>query len=323
MTCVIGIDIAKHTFDIAKPLERDKYRTKAKVANTPEGFKQFDQWLEKHAEPHCWVLMEATSVYHEALATHLHQQGYQVCVINPARIAKYAQSELRRVKTDKTDAKLIARYAQRHLEELRPWEPEPESIRQLRGLVRRLADLKELAQMERNRLDVSAESAQASIRIHLKHLEGQVALISTAINDHIDNDPDLREQKRLMKTIDGVSDGTAATLLAELGSPLRFDSARQLAAFCGLNPRLQESGIYRGKSTISRTGSGRLRAALYMPALSAMTYNPVIKAMKVRLAERGKTGRLVVCAAMRKLLHLIYGVLKSGQPFDPIRALAH
>jgi transposase len=159
MTCVIGIDIAKHTFDIAKPLERDKYRTKAKVANTPEGFKQFDQWLEKHAEPHCWVLMEATSVYHEALATHLHQQGYQVCVINPARIAKYAQSELRRVKTDKTDAKLIARYAQRHLEELRPWEPEPESIRQLRGLVRRLADLKELAQMERNRLDVSAESA--------------------------------------------------------------------------------------------------------------------------------------------------------------------
>ena len=104
MTCVIGIDIAKHTFDIAKPLERDKYRTKAKVANTPEGFKQFDQWLEKHAEPHCWVLMEATSVYHEALATHLHQQGYQVCVINPARIAKYAQSELRRVKTDKTDA---------------------------------------------------------------------------------------------------------------------------------------------------------------------------------------------------------------------------
>ncbi|MCC4262838.1 IS110 family transposase, partial [Pseudomonas aestusnigri] len=88
----------------------------------------------------------------------------QVCVINPARIAKYAQSELRRVKTDKTDAKLIARYAQRHLEELRPWEPEPESIRQLRGLVRRLADLKALAQMERNRLDVSAESAQASIR---------------------------------------------------------------------------------------------------------------------------------------------------------------
>ncbi|WP_268236231.1 transposase [Halopseudomonas oceani] len=117
--------------------------------------------------------------------------------------------------------------------------------------------------------------------------------------------------------------GTTATLLAELGSPLRFDSARQLAAFCGLNPRLQESGIYRGKSTISRTGSGRLRAALYMPALSAMAYNPVIKAMKVRLAERGKTGRLAVCAAMRKLLHIIYGVLKSGQPFDPIRALAH
>lgn len=323
MTCVIGIDIAKNTFDIAKPLANDKYRTKAKLPNTTDGFKQFDQWLNKHAEPGCWVLMEATGVYHEALATHLYQHGYQVSVINPARITRYAESELKRVKTDKTDAKLIARYADRHQDALRPWEPEPEQVKQLKGLVRRLDDLKELVQMERNRLDVAPESAQASIETLIEHLEGQMNLIRQAINDHIDDDPGLRNKKELMVSIDGVSDNTAALLLAELGGdPLRFGSARSLVAFFGLNPRLQDSGNQKVRAVISRTGSSRLRSGLYMPAVAAMTYNPAIKAMKARLNERGKVGRLVVCAAMRKLLHIIYGVLKSGQPFDAKKALA-
>lgn len=322
MTCVIGIDIAKKTFDIAKPLDHGKYRTRAKLPNTPDGFKQFDQWLDKHAEPGCRILMEATGVYHEALATHLYRHGYQVSVINPARIAKYAESELKRVKTDKTDAKLIARYAARHEEDLRPWEPEPEAVRQLKGLVRRLDDLKELTQMERNRLDVAPEAAQASIETLIEHLEGQMALIRQAIDAHIDDDPDLRNKKDLMVSIDGVSDNTAALILAELGDPLRFENAKSLVAFFGLNPRLQESGKQKGRVVISRTGSSRLRSGLYMPAIAAMTYNPAIKALKARLNERGKVGRLVVCAAMRKLLHIIYGVLKSGQPFDAKKALA-
>ncbi|WP_241730082.1 transposase [Pseudomonas sp. SST3] len=111
-------------------------------------------------------------------------------------------------------------------------------------------------------------------------------------------------------------------MLAELGDPLRFASSRAITAFAGLNPRLQESGIYKGQTRISRTGSPRLRAGLYMPAVCSLTHNPAISALRERLKAKGKSGKQIVCAAMRKLLHIAYGVLKSGQRFDPQLALA-
>ncbi|WP_295941702.1 transposase, partial [uncultured Xanthomonas sp.] len=109
---------------------------------------------------------------------------------------------------------------------------------------------------------------------------------------------------------------------AELGDVRRFADASAVTAFAGLNPCLQESGERKGHVCISRTGSPRLRAGLFMPALVAMTHNPIIRALKQRLSERGKAGKQIVCAAMRKLLHLAYGVLKSGTAFDPKRGLA-
>ncbi|WP_028239086.1 IS110 family transposase, partial [Stutzerimonas azotifigens] len=107
------------------------------------------------------------------------------------------------------------------------------------------------------------------------------------------------------------------------GDPLQFGSGRAITAFAGLNPKLQESGTYKGQTRISRTGSSRLRAGLYMPAVCSLKHNAAISALRDRLKARGKTGKQIVCAAMRKLLHIAYGVLKSGQPFDPKLALAH
>lgn len=323
MPCVIGIDIAKHTFDIATLQANGKYRTKAKLSNTPAGFKVLDDWLLKHAEPQAWIVMEATGIYHEALADHLHAGGYRISVLNPAQLASYAASQLQRVKTDRVDAKLIAAYGLRHADTLRPWQPEAPAIRQLRALVRRLHDLQEIAQMERNRLQVSEPRVQASIRSVLENVEQQIAATRQAIRDHIDDDPDLRNQRDLLVSIDGIADTTAALLLAELGDPLRFTDARAITAFAGLNPRLQESGKHKGHACISRQGSSRLRAGLYLPSVSALNSNEAIKAMKLRLEQRGKAGKQIVCAAMRKLLHIVYGVLKSGQPFDAQRALAH
>nr|WP_236763286.1 IS110 family transposase [Acinetobacter junii] len=125
MPSVIGIDIAKHTFDLATLQPNGKYRTKAKLANDKAGFAVLRDWLNKHSEPGAWVVMEATGIHHEALAEWLLEQGYRVCVLNPAQIAHYARSQLQRVKTDKVDAKLIAEYGERHQDELRPWQPEP------------------------------------------------------------------------------------------------------------------------------------------------------------------------------------------------------
>ena len=322
MSSIVGVDIAKHSFDIATLQANGKYRTKSKLPNEAAGFETFQQWLEKYAEPGTWIVMEATGVYHEALAENLHQRGYRVCVMNPAQIANYAQSQLQRVKTDRVDAKLIADYGQRHMDKLRAWQPEPLAVRRLRALVRRLDDLKEIEQMELNRLEVSHASVQDSIRSVLQHVQEQIAETLKAIQDHIDNDPDLREKRDLLVSIDGIGDKTAALLLAELGDPLGFKSARAITAFAGLNPKLQDSGKHRGHVVISRMGSARLRSGLYMPALVAMIHNPAIKALKERLKVRGKAGKQIVCAAMRKLLHIAYGVLKSGEPFDIQKALA-
>lgn len=322
MPSVIGIDIAKHTFDIATLQTNGKYRTKAKLANDATGFQALQQWLLKHADSEAWIVMEATGAHHEALATWLNGKGYRVCVLNPAQVAYYARSQLQRVKTDKVDAKLIAEYGQRHQDELRAWQPEPPAIRRLKALVRRLEDLQEIQQMERNRLDLADVSVQASIQSVLQHLERQISETLDSIRDHIDDDPDLRNKRDLLTSIDGIGERSAALLLAELGDPLRFASSRAITAFAGLNPRLQESGIYKGQTRISRTGSPRLRAGLYMPAVCSLTHNPAISALRERLKAKGKSGKQIVCAAMRKLLHIAYGVLKSGQRFDPQLALA-
>lgn len=322
MAAVVGVDIAKRTFDLAILQPNGKHRTKSKLGNDKSGFAAFADWLQRHAEPDAWIVMEATGIYHEALTEHFHGLGYRIAVLNPAQIARYAQSQLQRSKTDKLDAKLIATYGQLHVEHLRAWHPEPVSVRQLRALTRRLEDLQSLRQMELNRLDVSSSTVQSSIQAVLQRLDEQIAWTLEQIKRHIDDDPDLRGKRDLLVSINGIAEKTAALIMAELGDIERFTDARAVTAFAGLDPRLQESGVARGHSGISRTGSARLRTALYLPAVVALTYNPAIKAQAERLRARGKRGKQTVCAAMRKLLCIAYGVLKSGKPFDLALAIA-
>lgn len=322
MSIFVGVDVAKRSFDIATTLPNGKKRTKAKLPNDSGGFAQFSDWLERHAEPGTWIVMEATGTYHEALAEHCHAQGYRVCILNPAVIAKFADVELRRVKTDKADAKVIAAYSQQNAASLRQWEPEPPAQRRLRALVRRLDDLKEMRQMEQNRLDVARDAVQQSIRDIIGHITEELEKTKKAIEQTIDDDPDLRNRRDLITSIDGLGETTAALLLAELGDPLKYQSPSAIVAFSGLNPVVQQSGEFTGQSTISRTGSSRLRAGLWMSGAVSIKHNPVVKALAERLSSRHKAYKQIVCAAMRKLLHLVYGVVKSGKPFDPQIALA-
>ncbi|KGR42989.1 IS110 family transposase [Xanthomonas vasicola] len=322
MSPIVGIDVAKHSVALAIELDNGKHRTKAKLANDPKGFATLHAWLCTHAQPDSWVVMEATGIYHQALAEFLYAHGYRVCVLNPAQVALYARRQLQRVKTDRSDAKLIASYGLRHRDQLRAWHPDPPALKTLKALVRRRDDLLQMLQMERNRLEVAQANGQPSIQGLIDHLHARISEIQQAIEDHIDQDPDLRRQRSLLTSIDGIGDISAALLLAELGPVKRLADAAAVTAVAGLNRRLHESGRYQGKVCICRTGSARLRAGLYMPALVAMRHNPVVTALKQRLHARGKHGKQIVCAAMRKLLHLAYGVLKSGTAFDPHNALA-
>lgn len=139
------------------------------------------------------------------------------------------------------------------------------------------------------------------------------------IREHIDRHPGLRSQVDLLKTIPGVGDTTATLFLAEVGSLLpQLTHAKQLVAYCGLNVRHKQSGSsVNGKSRLSKCGNKRLRAALYMPAMTAMRTNTAIKAMAARLEERGKSKMVQLGAAMRKLLHQMFGILKHQRSFDP------
>lgn len=312
----LGLDIAKEKFDAALYMD-GKYQHRV-FANRAEGYTQLLAWLNQHGVGKVHACMEATGRYGEQLALFLHSAGQVVSVVNPACIKAYAKSQLARNKTDKADALLIARFC--HTQEPAAWSPAAAEIRQLQALVRQLEALLEMRQQEANRLHsgLMDERVIGIIHEHLAFLDEQIKQLKRLIQAHIKRHPGLREQQELVTSIPGIGELTAAKLLAELGEINNYESARSLAAQAGLTPRQEVSGSsVRGRARLSKTGNAALRKALYLPAIVAKQHNPVIKAFCERLSSNGKSKMAVIGAAMRKLLHLVYGVLKNGKPFDP------
>jgi len=318
-TPIVGADVAKAKFDAARLGADGKYKHK-KFDNTLEGFAAFLAWLVAFGGDRPLVCMEATGAYSIPLAEYLAAQGWPVSVVNPNKIAHFGKSELSRAKTDKADAKLIARYAREKTPAL--WTPPPPEIRELQLLLRRVEDLTEMRQMEQNRLDTADAAVAGSIKAVLASLDQELEATQKRIRQHFDDHPDLKQRRDLLDTIPGVGKATAAQLLVALSEHYGFDNAKQAAAHAGLAPLIQESGRWKGKTRLSKTGDPMLRKALYMPAVVAWQHNPAIRAFCERLKAAGKNGKAVACAAMRKLLHIAFAILKSGKPFDPNYGLA-
>jgi transposase len=312
----LGIDISKQTFDVY--LIMGEQHTHAVFANKPGGFVKLQNWLNNRGVDLLHACMEATGVYGQALTDFLHGAGVKVSVVNPFAIKSFGQSRLRRNKTDKLDAKLIAEYCKT----LAPpaWQPWPQHYRTLQALVRRRETLKNLLLKERNRLSETKYPpiVQQDIQEHIMEIQHRIQFLQKTISHHIHQHPDLHKGFKLLCTIKGIGIITAAYLLAEIGPIHYFKNARQLAAYAGLTPRHNFSGTsVRGKTPLSKRGNAALRNCLFMPAMVAKRYNPIIQAFSQRLATNGKTPMEIIGAAMRKLLHIVFGVLKSGKPFDP------
>lgn len=311
----LGIDIAKASFQVA--LLRDGKLRHHSFANTPQGFAQLQAWLTKLGLKRVHACMEATASYGEHLALFLYQAGHTLSVVNPARIKGFAQSELQRNKTDKLDASVIARFCATQKPEA--WTPPPVEIQQLQALMRRLEALQQMRQQEVNRLEQvrHQEIIGESVLKIIATLDAEIGRLRQLIKEHIDEHPHLRQDRELLMSIPGIGETTASWLLSEL-QVKAYRSARQVAAHAGLTPRHKESGkSVRGPTRLSKTGNARLRRAMYMPALVARRYNPLVRAFCERLNQRGKRPMEIIGAAMRKLLHIVYGVLKSGKAFDP------
>lgn len=314
MLPALGLDVSKSKVDVALLVD-GKLKHK-KITNNPAGFDQLALWLTRQKVDTVHACLESTGSYSEALAIFLADQGHDVSLVNPARVKGFAQSEMVRTKTDKNDASVIARFCQALNPSL--WMAPAPEIRELQALVRRLDALQGMLGQETNRLDVAEDIVKSSIDNAIDHLKAQIKELTKQINDHIERHPQLKDQKDLLVSIPGISDKTSALLLAETRDISGYCSARQLAAYAGVSPRQHQSGSsVRGKTRMAKTGNARLRKALYWPAIVAMTHNPAIHALKLRLQQAGKANMAIIGAAMRKLLHIVYGVLKSGLPFNP------
>lgn len=318
---VLGIDVSKRTFHAAL-FQEGKFRQKA-FPNTTDGFEQLKAWLGKQSVEGLHACMESTGAYGEALALFLFELGHVVSVVNPARIKGFAQSELSRTKTDPVDAGIIARFCLAL--NPKPWQPPSPDVRGLKAWVHRLWDLQEMRQMELNRLEAGniPEPVAESLKALIGYLDGELKQVRREIRAYVKRHLRLKRQFDLLVSIPGIGELTAAAILGEVEDVTAFQSARHLASFAGLTPREKQSGTsVKGRARLSKIGNARLRKALYLPAVVAQKCNPIVREFSLRLKSHGKTKMAVVGASMRKLLHIVYGVLKSGRPFDPSLAVS-
>lgn len=315
MTHWIGIDVSKAELVVCVMNEQQQ-TLQATFSNDRKGFRSLSNYLSKRVETGSRVCLEATSIYGDEVAQELHKRGYAVGVVNPLRVKRYAESQLQRNKTDGLDAKLIADFCR--TQEITPWTPPPAAWLELRALVRRVDDLVANQVQEKQRLETTQlPSVNVNVQAHIAYLEEQIARLLDQIQKHMDQHPDLKQQQDLLNSIPGISNRTSSRLLAEIRDIRAFEKVEQLVAYVGLNPRLRQSGKYEGQVKISKLGNAALRAALYLPARCAKRFNPLVQGLVKRMQAEGHSANSITVAVMRKLLHYVYGVLKSGRPFDP------
>jgi transposase len=309
----VGIDVAKAHLDVAYFDDAGKAHHR-QFENTLAGLAAARQWLPRE-DLH--VCLEATGRYSRLAARVLFEQGATVSLLNPLTLRTFARMQREVCKTDKRDALHLARYAALYTPAA--WTPADRAYEQLAAMRLRLEQLEAMHQQEQNRLQQETDPGlRACHESLLRTLGQQIQHWQSQIRSLIARQADLKTQSQLLCSIPGVAHKTACAVLALAGDLRRFDSSGALARFAGLCPRLHESGTsVRGRPTLCKMGHARLRRALYFPAITALRHNPILRALKERLAARGKTPMQILGAAMRKLLVLCYGVLKSGKPFDP------
>ena len=306
---VLGIDVSKADFH-ACLLQGAQQRGQS-FPNNPKGYRQLQRWLRNRAASEVHACMEATGGYWLKLATALFEHGVTVSVVNPARTALFARSQLRRTKTDSVDAEMIAQYCQ--TQRPGPWSPPPPEILELRGLLSYRGQLVD----ERARLKQIASEVYVGPKLqrlhdaHLRSAQKAIAGVETQLAAEVQAHPELAAQVAKLDAISGIGFLTAVTIVAKLPVQ-RLRDGKAAAAYVGLVPSERRSGTsVHGKPRLCKTGDADLRKALFMPATVARQHNPILAAFAQRLEARGKPNKTITVAVMRKLIVLAFSLLKE------------
>ena len=325
-TC--GIEVSAKSLLVR--LRRDKkilpHRT---FNNTPAGRRELVHFLSGSGKRRSVrICMEATGTYGLDLALALSKiETFQLMVANPKAMRNYAAALQKRSKTDQIDVVVIEDFALRM--DFKPWRaPEPHLL-DLRALTRRMQELATQLTAEKNRLHATKATASSpkalreSLESSIAYLENSRKSLQLAALELIKKDSLLLRKYRLLLGVKGIASLSALLILAEVAPLPNELTARQWVAFAGLDPKSHQSGSsIDKKAQLSKAGNIYLRRALYMPALSAVFRDPAFQTFYRKLLARDKRPLQAICAAMRKLLHGIYGMLRNDQPFDTARLFA-
>lgn len=302
----VGVDVSKLHLDIAIA-----GRGVARLPNSAAGIGLLVAQLAALNRPH--LVCEATGSHTRLMARELAGHAIAMSRINPRRVRDFARAKGQLAKTDAIDAGIILRFAQLMQPEPSPM-PDPTALA-LAGLVRRRRQMVDMLAMEKQRQEhPDTEMEQASIKAHIAFLTDQVATIDKQIGGAIDADQALADRAKLLRSIPGIGQTTAAVLIAEMPE-LGTIGNKQVAALAGVAPFNRDSGLMRGQAHIA---GGRLsvRCALYMATITAIRVNPPIKAFYKHLREQGKPPKLAITAAMRKLIIIANAVLTNNTPWQ-------
>jgi transposase len=318
----IGIDVSKAKLDCSLLTDVANSKRKSKViANSTTGIADLLVWTNKQKVPNdqLHAILEGTGVYHEQAAQALNDAGVRVSIVNPAQVRSFAFGLAIRHKTDDMDSLVLARYGALVQPEI--WIPPCQEARTLQALLKRREAIAQDLIRENNRLEKANStdtplSIQQSLKDSIQFLKQQLIKIQQDIDNHTNNHASFKEDLELLQSIPSVGPQVSNHLLAIVHNH-HFENADKLTAYLGLVPVQRQSGSsILGRSHISKAGPPQMRAILYMAAISATRYNPNVKALYLRLLERGKSKRSALCAAMRKLVQLCFGVLKTRQPYQ-------
>ncbi len=314
--CGVGIDVSARELTVSVA-----GKTAQSFENNAKGHRAISRLVTDCAKGEAQVCVEATGSYSLDLCFHLQSCGFRVMVANPRAVANFAKAMMSRSKTDPMDAEVLRQFAERM--PFVEWVPPSQAALELRAASRRLDSLSNMLTREKNRLH-AARATKTTISIvsddlksSIKHFEGPMERLIKKIESFIKTEPLLHARYRRLQTVRGIAARSAIRLLGELATMPVDMSPKQCVAHAGLDPRQHQSGSSIDRpARISKRGNGYLRSALYMPAVVASQHDPIIKAFYERLLEKGKKPLCALVAIMRKLLHGIIGMFKTGTDFD-------